>query len=328
MGYVDGSGGATVRYFDARGDDMRIRPGGGLRDVAIFARLINEQHQWLRNEDLWQEDELAATLISASGDPHDNDRYVEIAGEPVAAIHVHISEPYTKGTLTLALPPHEARVEIARLLLDSGERIVRSSPQMATAAPLEVLVPAEDSELLKVAERMGYRRFQKVTSLEGDVFDAAAAVVPDDVTIHTFSITRDLADGYLVMSETFPPKLGAWHMSKSDYEYSLQNDPTALPGLSVIARDAQGPVALALNFLDTTKQHTGFIAALGVVERRRHQGIGRGIVFESFDRFRSRGWHHARMATVLGMDLDDRDYSFYESVGMRQLYDDLVLVKG
>ena len=307
---------------------MRIRPGGGLRDVATFARLINEQHRWLRNEDLWQEDELSATLISASGDPHDNDRYVEIAGEPVAAVHVHMSEPYLQGTLTLALPPHESRDEIAQLLLDAGERIVRSSPQMPPGAPLEVLVAREDTALLKVAERIGYRPFQKMTLLEGDVFDAPAAIVPDDVKVSTFSVTRDLADGYQVMRETFPPKLGSWHMSKSDYEYCLQNDPTALPGLSVIASDNHGPVALALNFLDTTKPHTGFIAALGVVERRRHEGIGRGIVFESFDRFRSRGWHHARMATVLGMDLDDNDYSFYQSVGMRQVYDDLVLVKG
>jgi hypothetical protein len=327
VGYVDGSGGQRIRDFEARGGDMRIRPGGGLRDVATFARLINEQQQWLRNEDLWQEDELAATLISASGDPHDNDRYVEIAGQPVAAVHVHMSEPYAQGTLTLALPPHESRDKIAQLLLDAAERIVRSAPQMTPGAPLEVLVAAEDSALLSVAERLGYRRFQKMTTLEGDVFDAPAAVVPDDVTVTTFSITRDLADGYLVLGETFPPQLGSWHMSRSDYEYSLQNDPTALPGLSVIARDDQGPVALALNFLDTTRPHTGFIAALGVVKRRCHEGIGRGIVFESFDRFRSRGWHHARMATVRAMDLDDNDYSFYESVGMRKVFDDLVLVK-
>ncbi len=305
---------------------MRIRPGG-VRDVAQFTRLINAQQQWLRGENLWQEDELAATLISASGDPVDNDRYVEIDGEVVAALHVHMSEPYTKGTLTLALPPHPERDEIARLLLDAGERIARSQRHMAPQAPLEVLVAREDNGLLAVAERNGFRPFQKVTSMEADVFDAPAAVVPSDVTVSTFSITRDLADGHEVIHETFPPKLGAWHMSKRDYEYSLQNDPTALPGLSVIARDQRGPIALALNFLDTTKSQSGFIAALGVVARRRREGIGRAMAFESFGRFRGRGWHHARMATVLGMDLNDNDYSFYSSVGMRQLYDDLMMVK-
>ena len=102
---------------------MRIRPGG-VRDVATFTRLINAQYQWLRGEDLWQEDELAATLISASGDPIDNDRYLEIDGEAVAAVHVHMSEPYSKGTLTLAAPPHKQRDEIVQQLLGAGERIV------------------------------------------------------------------------------------------------------------------------------------------------------------------------------------------------------------
>lgn len=307
---------------------MRIRPGGGLRDVAIFSSLINQQHQWLRNKDLWQEEQLAATLISASGDPFENDRYVEIDGEPVAAVHVHMTEPYAKGTLTLALPPHANRDEIARLLLDAGERIVRSQPRLAGKTPIEVLVPAEDTGLLSVSATAGYREYRKVSSLEGDVFDAPAATVPDGVRISTFSITRDLADGYAVLSEAFPPSLGSWHMSHTDYKYSLQNDPTALPGLSVIARDAEGPVALALNFLDTTKPQTGFIAALGVVARRRRQGLGRAMMFESFDRFRGRGWQHARVATVAGMALTDNDYSFYASVGMRPIYHDLLLVKG
>jgi GNAT superfamily N-acetyltransferase len=306
---------------------MRIRPGGGLRDVAIFSRLINEQHQWLRNEDLWQEEELAATLISASGDPFENDRYVEIDGEPVAALHVHLTDPYAKGTLTIALPPHADRDEIARLLFEAGERIVRSQPQMVRGAPVEVLVPAEDTQLLKISAEAGYREYRKVSLLEGDVFDAPAATVPDGVRVSTFSITRDLADGYTVLSEAFPPRLGSWHMAKTDYEYSLQNDPTALPGLSVIARDDDGPVALAVNFLDTTKPQTGFIAALGVVERRRRQGLGRAMMFETFNRFRSRGWLHARVATVAGMDLTDNDYSFYNSVGMYPIFDDLLLVK-
>jgi hypothetical protein len=305
---------------------MRIRPGG-VRDVAAFTRLINEQNRWVRGEDLWQEDELAATLISASGDPVDNDRYVEIDGEVVAAIHVHMSEPYTKGTFTLAIPPHPQRDDIVRLLLDAGERIVRALPAMRPDAPVEVLVAREDTQLLEAVQRSGYDVFQKVTTLEADVFDAPAGNPPAGVTVSTFSVTRDLDDGYEVIGRTFPPELGAWHMSRSDYEYCMRNDPTALPGLSIIARDADRPVAVSLNFLDTMQAQSGFIAALGVLPERRREGIGHALVMESYDRFRSRGWHHARMATVLGMDIDDNDYSFYTSVGMAPLFDDLVLAK-
>ncbi|MCZ3385597.1 MAG: hypothetical protein LH630_01180 [Actinomycetia bacterium] len=49
---------------------MRLRPGNS-RDVATFTRHINAESQWLRGEDTWQEDELAAILISATGEPDD-----------------------------------------------------------------------------------------------------------------------------------------------------------------------------------------------------------------------------------------------------------------
>jgi GNAT superfamily N-acetyltransferase len=130
-----------------------------------------------------------------------------------------------------------------------------------------------------------------------------------------------------VVQEALKPKRGGWHLSRADYEYNTTNDPTALPGLSVMVRDDEGPLAVALNFLDTTKENTGLIGVLGVRERRRGQGIGHALLLESFDRFRSRGWSHARLATVTGMDLDDDDYSLFTDVGMVALYDDLVMIK-
>jgi ribosomal protein S18 acetylase RimI-like enzyme len=86
-------------------------------------------------------------------------------------------------------------------------------------------------------------------------------------------------------------------------------------------------VALALNFLDIMQPLSGLIGALGVLPARRRQGIGKAMALESYDRFRSRGWLHARTATVLGMSLTDTDYSFYAAVGMSPVFDDLVLVK-
>ena len=46
---------------------------------------------------------------------------------------------------------------------------------MAAGAPVEVLLPREDTALIAVAQRCGYRVLQKVTTLEADVFDAPAA---------------------------------------------------------------------------------------------------------------------------------------------------------
>ncbi len=305
---------------------MRLRPGSS-RDVATFARLTNAESQWLRGEDSWQEDELAAILISATGEPADNDRYLEVGGETVAAVHVHLSEPFTKGTIHLALPPGPDRAEYARTLVDAAARIVQSSPYAVPDADLQLDVAREDTELLTILDSLGFRVIQKETLLEGDIFDAPAPAWPADVEVSTFSVTRDLKDGYEVIREAFVPKLGGWHLAWDDYEYSVQNDPTALPGLSVIVRDAVGPLAIALNFMDTTKANTGLTGALGVRERRRGQGLGRALLLESFDRFRSRGWSHARLATVLGMNLDDNNYNLYTGVGMRPLFDNLVLAR-
>ncbi|MCZ3387992.1 MAG: GNAT family N-acetyltransferase [Actinomycetia bacterium] len=305
---------------------MRLRPGNS-RDVATFARLINAQSQWLRSEDLWDEDELAAILISATGEPPDNDRYLEVGGETVAAVHVHMSEPFAKGTIHLALPPGPERAEHARTLLDAAARIVQSSPYTATDTALQMDVAREDTELLGILDELGFLVVQKETILEGEIFDAPAPAWPSDVDVSTLSVTRDLRDGYEVIREAFVPKLGGWHLSWDDYEYSVQNDPTALPGISIIVRDAEGPLAIALNFMDTTKASTGLTGLLGVRERRRSQGLGRALLLESFDRFRSRGWSHARLATVLGMDVDDDNYRLYTGVSMRPLFDNLVLAR-
>jgi GNAT superfamily N-acetyltransferase len=306
---------------------MKLRSGTS-RDVEIFTRLVNEQHQWLRHENLWEVDELAAILISPTAEPADNDRYLEVAGEAVAAVHVHVTAPFDKGTVSLALPPSANRAEYARTLIEAASRIVQTHRNVTPDAKLQMDVPGEDGELVAVAENLGFRAIQKTTILEGDILDAPAARWPEGTDVASFSVTRDLADGYIVVREAFPPRLGGWHLSEEDYVYSTENDPTALPGLSLIVRDSDGPIGVALNFVDTTQVSTGLVGILGVLRRRQREGIGRAMLLETFDRFRARGWSHARLATVLGMDLDDTDYGLFTSVGLRPIYDNLAMVRG
>ncbi|MCZ3386420.1 MAG: hypothetical protein LH630_05525, partial [Actinomycetia bacterium] len=201
---------------------MRLRPGNS-RDVATFTRLINAESQWLRGEDTWQEDELAAILISATGEPADSDRYLEVNGEVMAAIHVHLSELFTKGTLHLALPPGPDRADHARTLIDAAARIVQSSPHTPVDADLQLDVARDDTELLAVLDEIGFRVVQKETILEGDILDAPAPSWPASIQVSTFSVMRDLKDGYEVIRECFVSKLGGWHLAWNDYEYSVQN---------------------------------------------------------------------------------------------------------
>lgn len=306
---------------------MKIRPGS-VGDFPVFARLLNEHNMRLRGETLWDVDELAATLISATGAPVDNDRYIEIDGVTVAAIHAHLSEPFTLGTFTLAAPPHPQRATSVRLLLDAGERIVHSRQEAGPGMVFEVAVPAEDPDLIAIVEAAGYHLVYRMTTLEADVFDAPAATPPPDVTLSTFDVDRDLEDGYQVIKQTFPPDLGEWHLSRRDYEYVQRNDPTALPGLSLIARDSDGPVAIALNYLDTMQPSSGFIGSLAVLPRRQHEGIGTAVGLASFERFRRQGWHHARLTTIFALDATPEGNRFYTALGMRPIFDDLMLRKG
>ena len=172
---------------------MRLRPGSS-RDVSTFARLSNAHSQWLRGEDAWQEDELAAILISATGEPADNDRYLEVGGETIAAVHVHMSEPFAKGTITLALPP----VQTSRRARPHSHRAPpsASSAAAATAVPhaaLQIDVHREDTELVAVAEELGFRVIQKMTTLEGDILDAPAPLWPSDVEVE--DLQRDARPG-------------------------------------------------------------------------------------------------------------------------------------
>jgi len=306
---------------------MRIRPGS-VGDFPTFARLLNEHNVQLRGENLWEVDELAATLISATGAPVDNDRYIEIEGIPVAAIHAHLSEPYTLGTFTLAAPVHERRSGYVRLLLQAGERILHAHQESRPGMVFEVAVPAEDEALLTMVQAAGYHLVYRMTTLEADVFDAPAAHPPSGIAITTFDVATDLEDGYRVVEASFPPALGEWHLSRRDYEYVQLNDPTALPGLSLIARDELGPVAIALNYRDTMQPSSGFIGSLAVLPRRRHEGIGTAMGLASFERFRGHGWHHARLTTVFALDESGDGHRFYSTLGMRPIFEDLVLRKG
>jgi GNAT superfamily N-acetyltransferase len=238
-----------------------------------------------------------------------------------------VTDPFDKGTVSLALPPSDNRTEYARTLIEAASRIVQTHRNVTPDAVLQMDVPGEDGELVAVAENLGFRAIQKTTILDGDILDTPAARWPADTEVASFSVTRDLADGYAVVREAFQPRIGGWHLSEEDYIYSTQNDPTALPGLSLIVRDSDGPVGIALNFVDTTKGSTGLVGILGVLRRRQNEGIGRAMLLETFERFRSRGWSHARLATVLGMDLDDTDYGLFTSVGLRPIYDNLAMVR-
>jgi len=296
---------------------MRLR-SGTVADVETFTRLINAQHQWLRGEDLWQTDELAALLVSPTSDPVRYDRYLEVDGVAVAAIHTHTSPPFDKGTLYLACPPQPRRAHHARYLLEAGLRLLRSRPQLHDASTINIDIPSEDTELIELVRSAGFARANQVAIMEGLTSDIEPPSHPEGVTLEEFGKSADLRLGYAVIRAAFADHPVWWHIDEADFLYMMRKDPTALAGLSMVLRRHDEAVGIAVNFQDTTRRATGLVGLLAVMPHAQGLGLGRLLLLESFSRFRNRGWGHARLATIYGYHAGEP--SVYQSVGMKSVY--------
>jgi len=299
---------------------VRLRPGA-MRDVATFADLMNRYHQWLRGENLWDVDELRATLLSPNSDPVNNDRYLDLDGVAVAAIHTHLAEPFDRAHLYLAAPPTPARLEHARTLIESGIRLLRSNKDATAETQVDIAIPAEDAELQTLVASLGFAAVRRVYILEGPTAESPPPDWPITLSIRTLDLdsTRDIEASYSVFDETFPPGEESWRMEHDEYVHMLTNDPTAVSHLSTLVESEQGVVlAACLNFRDTTQANTGHIVMVGVRTPIRRQGIGKALLLDAFERFRAKGWTHARLGTFTGDD--SADLRLYKSVGMVPLY--------
>ena len=296
---------------------MRLR-SGTLDDVETFTRLVNAQHQWLRGENLWESQELAALLISPTSDPVRYDRYVEVDGTTVAGLHTHTSPPYEKGSLYLAAPPVEGRTEHVRYLLDSGLRLLRSRPEMRGTATINLDIPVEDTELLALAQSMGFTRANRVAIMEADLATTASPSWPADAVVRTIDPTTDLAAVYRVIAEAFATEPSWWHVDEGDFFYALRTDPTAELGLSFVVHIDDQPAGALVSYADTTRDQTALVGNLGVRPEYQGRGLGTALLLEAFHAYRSRGWQHARLATISGYQPGEP--SVYRNAGMTAIY--------
>ena len=303
---------------------MKLRPGT-LGDVETFARLMNSYHTTLRGEPLWEQDELAAELLTPVNEPVTSDRYIEVDGDAVAAIHTNCPPPYSLARLYLAAPFLPDRLEHSRTLLNSGLRLVRAKPEIRGDARLQIAVPSEDPDLIQLVRDIGFAVTQRVYILEASTHGRSEPEWPDGLDVATLNTDskQDMADAVTVFDAAFPPGSGGWRMERPEFEHMLYRDPTAIPGLSLLVRDASGPVGLATNFRDTTRELTGNVVHLGVMPHARRRGIGTALLEESFRRFHGRGWSHARLATFTNPR--GNQLGLFESVGMHPLFHSEVL---
>ena len=303
---------------------IRLR-SGTVADVETFTRLVNTQHQWLRGEDLWEVEELASILVTPSSDPVQYDRYLELDGEVVAGLHTHVSEPFTRAAIHLACPPGDHRIEYARQLLDASQRILLSRPEIPANATIQVDVPQEDIDLGRLLISTGFRHTDDVVVLESEVASSPPPTWPAGILVKSLDVATDLDLAFDVMRVSFMPEPGGWHISRADFSYMMLKDPTALDGLSVLAKRGDDPVGISINFADTTRAETGLVGMLGVVPEARRLGLGRALLLESMARIREQGWGHVRLATIIGHSASD--LTFFQSAGLEPIFINQVYLK-
>ncbi len=305
---------------------LSIRPGS-LADAETFTRLVNEHHEAFTGEPLWSIDEMRAVLVTATADPHRDDRYVESDGVAVAGFHTRFYEPFDVGRIDLAAPLQPDRAQVVAMLVDAALRVLRSRDTDMAGAIAQTTVPAEDYEVIEVLRGRGFAATGRLALLEMPIKRVRPAPPPDGVTIVPFVIQDHLDDGFTILDQSFPTPGSNWYLVRDDYEHMMRNDPTALAGLSLMAYRGETPVGICINFVDTMRPEAGHIGMLGVARSERRSGIGRSLFAESLAAFASRDWTHVRLTTITpvsGIGGEDAG-GFFRSVGMTTVYDHDIL---
>jgi ribosomal protein S18 acetylase RimI-like enzyme len=301
---------------------LSIRPGS-LTDAETFTDLVNQHHEAFTGEPLWSLEEMRAVLVTATADPHRDDRYIESDGEPVASFHTRFYEPFDVGRIDLAAPLQPERTTVLEMLVDAALRVLRSRDTGDTVSIAQTTVPAEDHEVLEVLRGRGFDATGRLALLEMPIKRMSQSSPPDGVTIVPFVIQDHLDDGFTILDQSFPTPGSNWYLVRDDYEHMMRNDPTALAGLSLMAYRGTTPVGICINFIDTMRPQAGHIGMLGVAQSERRSGIGRALFAESLAGFALRGWTHARLTTITpvsGVGGEDAG-GFFRSVGMTTVYD-------
>lgn len=301
---------------------LSIRPGS-LEDAATFTRLVNDHHEAFTGEPLWSLEEIRALLVTATANPTRDDRFIDRDGITVAGFHTRFYEPFDVGRIDLAVPLVEDRTTIITMLVDAALRVLISRPTIMEGAIAQSTVPTEDAELIDALRSRGFEITGRLTLLELPVTQARDVPPPGGVTVHTFDVKKHLDDGFEVLDQCFPTPGSNWYLVRDDYEHMMRNDPTALPGLSLIAYEGEQPVGVCINFLDTMRPGAGHIGMLGVARSARRRGIAEALFHESLARFAAKGWTHGRLTTITpstGHGGEDA-IGFFRSVGMQTVYD-------
>jgi mycothiol synthase len=216
-------------------------------------------------------------------------------------------------------PDHRGR-GLSELLLRLAEmRAKQSAGRQPTDTPVElgVWTYEEDTGLIALLERNGYRHARTFLRLDVDLAEPPAAPAwPAGVAVSVFRRHHDEAAVHAAMDEAFRDHWRPDVMSLEEWLAFRFTRPGLDLGLWWVAW-AGGEVAGAAMAIETPLG--GYIADLAVRRPWRGRGLGRALLLQAFAELRRRGQPRA----YLGVDSDNPTGAMhlYTSLGMRPVHD-------
>ena len=245
---------------------------------------------------------------------------VELDGRVVAWGTFFAFPPYSQVFLGTAISPdldesdHDTCVG---LLVDHATRIARD--RLASAGieldPERMLATDavhSDTRLCDALERRGFTfdRHELEMAIDLDGIEVALAPLPDGVTVRRAHVVDDALVVAAVLREAFLDHHGDTPFTDDVVSESLREE--ARPGATLLAEDADGPVAAIIG---RDRGEGGYVWAVGVLRRGRRSGLASALLTRAFADFAAGG------RTLVTLDVDAESLTgatrVYERLGMR-----------
>ena len=262
---------------------------------------------------------LQAVRSIEGRDPGTDSPVVELDGVVVAWGSFFAFPPFSQVFMSAVVDPgaddavHDACVG---LLVDHGTdvglaRLAAAGIAHDPARRLATEAVHSDERLRAALERRGFafERHELQMGIDLTDVDVALAPVPDDVSVRAVDPDRDSLTVAAVLREAFVDHHGDTPFTDVLVAESLHQE--ARPETTMLAEDAEGPVAAIIS---RDRGEGGYVWAVGVVRRRRRQGLAAALLTRAFAGFAAAG----RPLVTLDVDAESLTGAtrVYERLGM------------
>jgi mycothiol synthase len=245
---------------------------------------------------------------------------VELEGRVVAWGSFFAFPPYSQVFMATAISPdlddadHDACVGllVEHATRNARGRLAAAGIDLGPERRLATDAVHSDTRLCEALERRGFTfdRHELEMAIDLDASEVALAPLPDGVTVRPAHPVDDAPVVAAVLREAFLDHHGDTPFTDDVVSESLRED--ARPGATLVAEDADGPVAAIIS---RDRGEGGYVWAVGVLRRGRRTGLASALLTRAFADFAAGG------RTLVTLDVDAESLTgatrVYERLGMR-----------